>query len=355
MADSDQDEKTEQATDARREEFRNRGQVAHSKEFASAVFFLTAASSLYLVSRFSFGHILEVFNNVFGPDMVKAVREGHHLDLARLAAFKAAVVVAPILALFALLGALTSILQIGFLSVEDALGPDFEKINPISGLKRVFSIRAVVEAIKSVLKILFIGLIVYLILKSEVKNIPYLVGYTLPQLVEYVGFLAVKLFFVVGIVLAGLGGIDFLYQKWDLERQMMMTKQEIKEEMKQREGDPMIKARIRKIQRDMANRRMMDQVPKADVIVTNPTHIAVVLKYSANLPAPQLVAKGADFLAEKIKQVARENNIPIVENKPLARTIYKTMKLNQVIPRELFVAVAEVLSYVYKLKRKARR
>lgn len=117
----------------------------------------------------------------------------------------------------------------------------------------------------------------------------------------------------------------------------------------------MIKARIRKIQREIANRRMMDAIPKADVVVTNPTHIACVLKYSDNLPAPQLVAKGADFLAEKIKQLAREHNIPIVENKPLARTIYKTMKLNQVIPRELFVAVAEVLSYVYKLKRKARR
>jgi len=235
------------------------------------------------------------------------------------------------------------------------LTPDFNKINPTSGFKRIFSLRAVVEGVKSFLKMVLIGLIVYLILKSEVHNIPYLVGYSLEQLMEYMGYLSVKLFFVVGMVMAGLAGLDYLYQRWDLEKKMMMTKQEIKEETKQREGDPMIKARIRKIQREVAQRRMLEEIPKADVIITNPTHIAVVLKYTENLPAPQLVAKGADFLAEKIKQIARENNIPIVENKPLARTIYKTMKLGQVIPRELFVAVAEVLSYVYKLKRKVRR
>jgi flagellar biosynthetic protein FlhB len=147
---------------------------------------------------------------------------------------------------------------------------------------------------------------------------------------------------------------DYFYQRWDLEKKMMMTKQEVKEEHKQREGDPMIKSRIRRIQREMASKRMMSEVPKADVIITNPTHIAVVLKYSDNLPAPQLIAMGADFVAEKIKEIAREHNIPIVENKPLARTIFKTMKIGQVVPRELFVAVAEVLSYVYRLRRKRR-
>lgn len=355
MADSEKEEKTEQATDARREEFRNRGQVAHSREFASALFFLAAAGTLYFVSRYSFQHIQEVFNYVFGLDMVLAIREGSHADVVKFAAFKTALVVAPILTVAAVLGALSSIMQIGFLSVDDALGPDLNKINPVTGLGRIFSLRSLMEGLKSFLKLSLIGFIVYLVLQSEVHKIPYLISFSTEQLIEYLGHLAVKLFFVVGLVMAGLAGFDFLYQKWDLEKQMMMTKQEVKEEMRQREGDPLIKARIRKIQRDMANRRMMDAVPKADVVITNPTHIAVVLKYGENLPAPQLVAKGADFLAEKIKELAREHNIPIVENKPLARTIYKTMKLNQVIPRELFVAVAEVLSYVFKLKRKARR
>lgn len=152
-----------------------------------------------------------------------------------------------------------------------------------------------------------------------------------------------------------LSGADYFFQRWDLEKKMMMTKQEVKEEAKSREGDPMIKARIRRMQRERASKRMMEAIPKADVVITNPTHIAVVLKYDASLPSPQIVAKGADLIAEKIKAIAREHNIPIVENKPLARTIFKTLKIGQVIPRELFVAVAEVLSYVYKLRKKVRR
>ncbi|MFN9067372.1 MAG: flagellar biosynthesis protein FlhB, partial [Bdellovibrionales bacterium] len=286
---------------------------------------------------------------------VMTVREGNFLEAGKIAATKATFILLPILVGTAVVGALASIVQIGFLSVEDAVAPKFEKIDPIAGFKRIFSLRALFEGFKSLLKIIFISLIVYLLLKSEVSKIPYLVGYTLEGLLEYLGFLAVKLFFVVGMTMAGLAGLDYLYQRWDLEQQMMMTKQEVKEEHKQREGDPMIKARIRRIQREMSNRRMMEEIPKADVVITNPTHIAVVLKYSENLPAPQLIAKGADYMAEKIKALARENNVPIVENKPLARPIYKTMKLKQVIPKELFVAVAEVLSYVYRLRRKVRK
>lgn len=354
MADNDE-EKTEQATDARREEFRKRGQVAHSKEFASALFFLVASGSIYFTSRYASGHIIELFNHTFGLDMIQAVRIGDFTTAAKFAAQKAAFILVPILAVAGFIGAASSIMQVGFLSIEDAISPKFEKIDPMSGLKRIFALRTAMEGLKSFLKILFIGLVVYLILKSEVQKIPYLVSYTVESLLVYLGYLSVKLFFVIGMIMAGLAGLDYLYQRWDLEQQMMMTKQEIKEEHKQREGDPMIKARVRRLQREMANRRMMEDIPKADVVITNPTHIAVVLKYGENLPAPQLIAKGADYMAEKIKELAREHKIPIVENKPLARTIYKTMKLKQVIPRELFVAVAEVLSYVYKLKRKVRR
>jgi flagellar biosynthetic protein FlhB len=355
MAAEDQGEKTEQATDTRREEYRKRGQVAHSKEISSAVFFLAAAGSIYIISRFASVHIVEMLRYAFGLDMVHAIREGNSIEIVKMAGLKIAIILAPILAAAGFLGVLSSIAQIGILSVEDALSPKFEKLDPIAGLKRIFSLRTAMEGIKSFFKILFIGLVVYLILSSEVHKIPFLISYSLEELLVYLGYLSVKLFFVVGMIMAGLGGLDYLYQRWDLERQMMMTKQEVKEEHKQREGDPMIKARIRRIQREMSNRRMMEEIPKADVVITNPTHIAVVLKYGENLPAPQLIAKGADFLAEKIKEMAREHNIPIVENKPLARTIYKTLKLKQVIPRELFVAVAEVLSYVYKLKRKVRR
>ncbi len=351
----DQGEKTEEATDTRREEYRKRGQVAHSKEFSSALFFLAASGSIYIISRYASSHIIELFQFAFGLDMIQAIREGSHAEAVQMAGFKLAVILTPILGAAVFLGVLSSVAQIGFLSVEDAISPKFEKIDPIAGLKRIFSLRMVMEGVKSFFKILFIGLVVYLILKSEVQKIPYLVSYSLEEQLVYLGQLTVKMFFVIGMIMAGIAGLDYLYQRWDLEQQMMMTKQEVKEEHKQREGDPMIKARIRRLQREMSNRRMMEDVSKADVVITNPTHIAVVLKYGDNLPAPQLIAKGADFLAEKIKELAREHNIPIVENKPLARTIYKTMKLKQVIPRELFVAVAEVLSYVYKLKKKVRR
>lgn len=347
-------EKTEQATDARREEFRKRGNVAHTKELASAVMLLAAAGGVYALGRFFFKNLYEVFHYSFGNDMVSLVREGNFTEAFRFCGTKAIILIAPVMGIAGILAAASSILQIGFLQVEDALSPNFEKVNPIEGFKRVFSLRAVVEALKSILKMGAVGIVLYFLLRGEVHQVPYMLTFSIEQIIGYLGAIVVKLLGGVGAVMLVLALADYFYQRWDLEKKMMMTKQEVKEEHKQREGDPMIKSRIRRIQREMASKRMMADVPKADVIITNPTHIAVVLKYSDNLPAPQLVAMGADLIAEKIKEIGREHNIPIVENKPLARTIFKTMKIGQVIPRELFVAVAEVLSYVYRLRRKKR-
>lgn len=347
-------EKTEEATDARREEFRKKGNVAHTKELASAVMLLAAAGGVYVLGRFFFQHMFEVFSHTFGDDMVKMVREGNFVEALQYCGAKAMILMAPVLLFAGILGAASSLIQIGFLQVEDAVSPNFEKVNPVEGFKRVFSLRAIVEALKSVLKMATVGLVLYLLLRSEVNQVPYMLTYSLEQITSYLGMIIVKLLGGVGGVMLVIAGADYFYQRWDLEKKMMMTKQEVKEEHKQREGDPLIKSRIRRIQREMASKRMMSEIPKADVVITNPTHIAVVLKYSDNLPAPQIVAMGADHVAEKIKEVAREHNVPIVENKPLARTIFKTLKIGQVIPRELFVAVAEVLSYVYRLRRKKR-
>jgi flagellar biosynthetic protein FlhB len=178
------------------------------------------------------------------------------------------------------------------------------------------------------------------------------VSYSVNQLFAYLGEVTFNLLSGVGVFVGVLAGLDFLFQRWDLEKQMRMTKQEVKEEHKSREGDPLVRARIRRVQREMATRRMMDEVPKADVVITNPTHIAVALRYSETMVAPTIVAKGAGAIAEKIKQVARDKGIPVVENKPLARTIFKTLEIGQAIPRELYTAVAEVLSYVFRLKKK---
>jgi flagellar biosynthetic protein FlhB len=351
----EQGERTEQATDARREEFRKRGQVAHTRELGSGVILLFAAMGIYMLGKFFFSNIVELFNYSMGPELVHVVRNGEYAEAMKFAGFKLVMLVVPVMGLVTVLGIASSVIQTGFLQVEDALMPNFEKMNPLEAIKKIFSIRGLVEWAKNMLKLVCIGVVLYFLLKGEIHQIPYLMAYSVEQILIYIGTVTFKLLFTLGLITVVLAAADYFFQRWDLERKMMMTKQEIKEEVKQREGDPMIKARIRRIQRDLANRRMMDAVPKADVIVTNPTHIACALKYGDNLPAPQLIAKGADLVAERIRELAREHGIPIVENKPLARTIYKTMKIGQVIPRELFVAVAEVLSYVYKLKRKKVR
>lgn len=354
MAD-EESEKTEEATQTRREDFRKKGQVVNSRELGNALYILAGAGAIFLLGRFFFTELYEVFRHSFGPDMAAAVREGDILTAAKMAAGKTLYLVAPVLGIATIIGIGSTVVQTGFLNVEDALTPKFEKIDPVAGFKRMFSMRTVVEALKAILKLAFIGAIVLMIIKSEVIHLPYLIEYNVEQLISYIGSVTVRLMGGIGIALGLLTVGDYFFQKWDLDKKMMMTKQEVKEEHKNREGDPMIKARIRKVQREMANRRMMEKVPQADVIITNPTHIAIALKYDKNLPAPQMIAKGADLIAERIRNIAKEHNIPIVENKPLARTMYKTMKLGQVIPKELFVAVAEVLSYVYRLRRKVRR
>ena len=353
MAEEDS-EKTEQATDARREEFRKRGQVAHTRELGSSLVLIGGAGTILLLSSYFMTQINEIFQYSFGEQLVQHIREGHFVEALRFTMGKALMLILPVTFIGAIISVASTLMQIGFLNVEDAISFDFNTLNPVDGFKRIFSLRGIVEGAKSLLKFVLIFCVVYMVLKSELKIFPRVINFSVTEILSYLGVISAKLLFAIGLVMMGLSLADYLFQRWDLEKKMMMTKQEIKEEMRQREGDPLIKARIRRVQKDMANKRMMEAIPKGDVVITNPTHIAVVLKYDKNLPAPQLIAKGADLVAEKIRNIAREHKIPIVENKPLARTIFKTMKLGQVIPRELFVAVAEVLSYVYKLKRKVK-
>lgn len=348
----DQGERTEQATDTRRDEFRRRGQVAMTRELGTALIFLISAGLVYILSRYFLTHINEVFDRTYGDQLVQTVRSGELTDTFKFVGLKLVFLLGPVFLISLVIGVASQVVQTGFLQIEDALSPDLNKLNPLNALGRIFSMRGVAELLKSILKMAIVFMSMYFLLKGEVKQIPYLSGYSIEQILSYMGTIIFKLLMGTGIFMLVLALADYFFQRWQIEKDMMMTKQEIKEEMKSREGDPLIKARIRKIQRDVASRRMMQDVPKGDVVITNPTHIAVVLRYSDKLPAPQLIAKGADIMAEKIKEIAKQHNIPILENKPLARTIFKTMKIGQVIPRELFVAVAEVLSYVFRLRRK---
>lgn len=351
----DQGDKTEQATDQRREEFRKRGQVAMTRELGSAIFFLVGAGLMYASGRFFLQNIFEIFNRTLGGDLIQLFREGKLADVFSFVGLKLVILTGPVFIMALVIGVGSHVIQTGFLQIEDALSPNLNKLNPLNALGRIFSMRGVAELFKSILKMSAIAMVMYLLLKAEVRQIPYLAGYSISQMMSYLGEILFKLLVGTGFFMLALALADYFFQRWQLEKEMMMTKEEVKQELKSRDGDPLVKARIRKVQREMATRKMMSEIPKADVVITNPTHIAIVLKYSDKLPAPQLIAKGMDHMAEKIKQIARENNIPVIENKPLARAIFKTMKIGDVIPRELFVAVAEVLSYVFRLRRKKRR
>ena len=350
---SDSGERTEEATEQKREDFRKKGQVAQTRELASALSLFGAILSMWLLGRFFLVQFVDLFQESVTGFVLEAARTGDYAPAMKFFFMKAIMLLAPIFGVFGLFSFASSVMQVGFLVNEEAMQPKVEKLNPVEGFKRIFSIRSVIEGMKAVVKVTLIGMLTWAVLKSEMSTVPLLIHFSVSQLMTYVGDVAVKLFGAITAFMTVLAALDFLFQKWDLEKKMKMTKQEVKEEHKSREGDPMIKARIRRIQREMSSKRMMADVEKADVIVTNPTHIAVALKYVSNeMVSPKIVAMGAGIIAEKIKEIAREKNIPVVENKPLARTMFKTLKIGQAIPRELFTAVAEVLSYVFRLKNK---
>lgn len=352
---SDLQEKTEEATPQRREDFRKQGQVAQTRELSSALALFGLSLLIYFMGRLFLEQFFSIYNEMYGQQILSAIKTGDIFPSFVYALKKIFLLTLPVYVMTFAFGIASSVVQIGFLFSEETLKLNINKINPIEGLKRMFSMKALVEGLKALFKFSLVGLVIYLVLKSEVQAIPKLMYSEGMQILYYIGTLVVKTMLCIGALMTLLAGLDYIFQRFDMEKQMRMTKQEVKEEVKSREGDPLIKARIRKIQKEMANKRMMADVPKADVIITNPTHLAIALKYDPNkYAAPVILAKGADHMAKKIRELAEKNEIPIVENKPLARTIFKTLEVGQVIPRELFEAVAEVLAYVFRLRRKKK-
>ena len=348
----DSGEKTEEATSQRREDFRKQGRVAQTRELSSVLVLFAGVGLVSLMSKFFFTQWREVFSHSFGDEMISAVRYGRLTEALTFAAGKTALIMAPILVIFWIIGFASSVIQTGFLYNEEALQIKWEHLNPVAGMQRLINLKALVEGAKSLVKLVLILTISYWLLRAQIRQLPQLMQYDVPSLFVFLGHVSIRLLAGVGLFMTVLAGADYFYQRWTLEREMRMSKQEIKEEHKAREGDPMIRARIKRAQREAASRRMMDDVPKADVIVVNPTHIAIAIKYDETMVAPKIVAKGADIVADKIREIAKEHNIPIVQNIPLARTMFKTLKIGAAIPKELYTAVAEVLSYVYKLRRR---
>jgi flagellar biosynthetic protein FlhB len=259
--------------------------------------------------------------------------------------------IAPILGSILVAGVASNFMQSGVTFSLHAIQPKLEKMSPIAGLKRIFSVRSGVELFKSLLKLLIVGYVAYRTIVGEFEFFFELVNQDIGQILAFIGTLCLKLCIKVGAVFAVLAVLDFLYQKHEYEKNLRMTKQEVKEEFKQSEGDPLIKSRIRSIQRQMARRRMMKDVPTADVVITNPVHVAVALKYEPGKnSAPIVVAKGMRKVAEKIKEIARLHGVPIVEKPLLARMLFKSAQVGDEIPVNLYQVVAEILAHVYRMR-----
>ena len=353
MAEKGDQERTEKPTGKKLSKAREEGQVAKSQEI-STVFILFGALGVFLFVGPSMFWALSDFMHGIFQNLGTLHLEGIS---ARAFLFEVlqqvGLIIMPLLLVLLILGIAANLLQVGFLFTLKPFKPKLSKFNPITGMKKFVSLKALVELLKSLFKVSFIGGISWLVLRGELDAIPSLMEMSVGQILTYMGTVSLKMLFYVGLGMLVLAAIDFTYQRWQHTKDLMMSKQEVKDEAKQAEGDPQIKGKIRQAQREMAMRRMMESVPDADVIITNPTTLAIAVKYDAKqMFAPQVVAKGAKLMAERIKDIARENDVPIVENKPLAQTLFKSMEIGDLVPPNLYKAVAEVLAYVYKLKGK---
>ncbi|UUZ95712.1 flagellar biosynthesis protein FlhB [Paenibacillus sp. P25] len=347
-------EKTESATPKKRQEARKKGQVAKSMDLPAAFILFFSFLSFFLFGGFMNEHLMMMFKSIFYDFLLMNVTVENTQRLFKKLMYEMLLTLGPIFLICMVVAVLSNYLQIGFLITGEPLKMKFSKINPLEGAKRLFSLRAVVDFLKSLFKMSVIGILVYTTLMAQKDNILQLAKLPLEEVLRFTASLTLQLGIKIGLVLIVLAVFDYLYQRFEYEKSLKMSKQDIKDEYKKTEGDPLIKSKIREKQRRMALQRMMQDVPKADVIITNPTHFAVALQYDASkMQAPTVIAKGTDYIALKIRQIAKEHGVITMENKPLARALYAQVEIGDSIPADMFQAVAEVLAYVYKVKGKA--
>jgi flagellar biosynthetic protein FlhB len=355
LADENDSEKTEEPSQYRMDEARKKGDVASSKELTSVLLLSGSLLTLIICGVFVYETFTEYIEWIYRLDFKNIYTKENFHDVIAHTMWTLIKCVAPSFGASICLGVVSQLVQVGFLYSPEILNADIERINPLKGFGKLLSKKAFVEAIKGIFKFTIVILITYSVMKNNIGSFLGFLHSDAGASLAFGKYLMVKLGFSILLGLGVVALADFAWEKWSYRQKMMMTKQEAKEEAKERDGNPEIKNRIRQIQRQMAQKRMMDDVKKADVIVTNPTHISVALKYDGEMMvAPSVTAKGADHLALRIREIAKENEIPIVENIMLARTLYKTVKVGHGVPRTLYKAVAEVLAFVYKLKRKQK-
>lgn len=347
------EEKTEEATPKKKSEARKKGQIARSKDVGLAITMVTCTLVILLLSGMIVGNLKDTMVYFLQSGMLQDINEMSIKSIVLTILMKAALCILPVVVPIMIAGIVASLMQTGFLLTGESLKPKFSKLNPISGFKNMFSKKSFVDLLKNLAVVTIIGFIGFLYVRDNYDKILQISNTYLPSLGGQVQDLVVGIFFQVSVVLVIIAAADYFVQFRFHQKDLRMTKQEIKEEYKQMEGDPQIKSKIKQKQREMATRRMMASVADATVVITNPTHFSIALKYEeGNNEAPKVVAKGADLVALKIKEVAKKNDVPIIENKPLARMIYEQVDIDREIPQEMYQAVAEILAMVYKLKNK---
>lgn len=346
-------EKTEQATAKRREEAREKGQVAKSREVSSVVVLFSCLIYFYFNITGLVQKVMVVMSSTFRSVGQGAITMENASSVLSDFIMKGFFLLLPILGLTCIAGLAANIIQVGLFFSTSAIEPQLSRIDPLKGIKNLLSLKSIVELLKNIVKVVMVGAIAYSVVAGEINNFLPLAEQSIWGIASYMGKISFKILLSTCWVLIMLAVLDYLYQRWEYEKSLRMSRQEIKEEFKNTEGDPAIKARIKRLQREMARKRMMAAVPTADVVITNPTHLAVALKYEQEKSiAPYVVAKGAGLIADKMREVARESQVPVIEDKPLAQVLYKIVKVDEMIPGNLYRSVAEILAYVYSLRQK---
>lgn len=342
-------EKTEQPSQRRREKARERGEVPRSRELNTAIVLLIGLLALRLLApRIGLG-IEDAFRAVWNPDLWRG--DGISYGTLSIAIVRMIWIVLPMMLILACVGFAVGFAQVGGVFSIQPITPDLGRISPSKGMSRIFSKMGAMEMVKSLAKIGAIGYIGYSSIKGQMSNLPLLTSENAAGIAAYAMRTTFDLGMKVVVLMLFVAAMDYGFQRWQHIQNLRMTRRELKEELKETEGDPMIRSIIRERGMEVARRRMMQEVPKADVVVTNPQHIAVALKYDKSIaPSPVVVAKGADLIAQRIKEIAREHNVPIFENPPLARALYESVDIGEMIPEDLYFAVAQILAQVYRMR-----
>jgi flagellar biosynthesis protein FlhB len=351
----DRDNKTEPATPKRKEEARKKGQVVMSRDVSTAAILSSGIGLLAAMLPVGMQKMTEMTRQGLTLSFPAAFYREMSIEQVYLVVIHAGITVftlsLPIVVGILVVGSAASLLQTGLLWRTNALQLDFERISPMKGLARLVSLRSVMELIKGLLKIAIVTSVGLWVARQDILQIPGLIEFDMGSVLQVTGQLALKVGLAVSGAIAVLAGLDYFYQRYEWERSLRMSKEEIKEEHKAAEGDPLIKSRVRTVQRELIKKRMMAAVKTADVVITNPTHLAVALKYdTAAMGAPVVVAKGAGLIAERIRELARHHGVPVVENKFVARTLFKLVDIGKEIPTDLYRAVAEILALVYRAR-----